>query len=247
MIHLLHRRGPVRALGWMLMFTLSFATVGTALAQTGGQNDLDSLFQPALDLRADSRNEAAIANLREIQATRSDDDEVVTLAYDYLFLTLYFDPDPTTDLELAGTIREALHRYPDLVPSDICPREILVMVEVSRVQMYGSLQITNPEGAEIALDGEPRGMSPLFLEFVPVGERQLTVTKDGYKERQEMITIEPGERLSRDMELSARSSNKKWYIAGGLALVGGALYLLLDKPPPDDQPLAEPPPPPPAR
>jgi len=246
MIHLLHRRGPVRALGWMLMFTLSFATVGTALAQTGGQNDLDSLFQPALDLRADSRNEAAIANLREIQTDHADDDKVVKLAYDYLFLTLYFDPDPTTDLELAGTIREALGRYPDLVPSDICPKEILVMVQVSRVQMYGSLQITNPEGAEITLDGEPRGMSPLLLEFVPVGDRRLTVTKDGYKERQEVVTIVPGERLSRDMELSA-SSNKAWYIAGGLALVGGTLYLLLKDPGKDDDPLAEPPPPPPAR
>jgi hypothetical protein len=246
MIHLFHRRGPVRALGWMLMFTLSLATVGSALAQTGDQRDLDSLFQPALDLRADSQNEAAIANLREIQAADANDDEVVKLAYDYLFLTLYFDPDPTTDLELASTIREALQRYPDLVPGDICPKEILVMVQVSRVQMYGSLQITNPEGAEITLDGEPRGMSPLLLEFVPVGERRLTVAKDGYKERQEFVTIAPGERLSRDMELSARS-NKAWYIAGGLALVGGTLYLLLKGGDDDDLPLPEPPLPPTAR
>jgi hypothetical protein len=246
MIYLLHRRGPARALGWMLMVSLSFTTAGTALAQTGDQRDLDSLFRPALDLRAGSQNEAAIANLRQIQVTHTDDDEVVKLAYDYLFLTLYFDPDPKTDGELAATIRESLQRYPDLVPSDICPREILVMVQVSRVQMYGSLQITNPEGAEITLDGEPRGMSPLLLDFVPVGDRRLTVNKDGYKERQEIVTIEPGERLSRDMELSARS-NKKWYIAGGLALVGGTLYLLLKKDDKDDQPLAEPPPPPPAR
>ena len=111
------------------------------------------------------------------------------------------------------------------------------------MQMYGSLQITNPEDAEIILDGETRGMSPLILEFIPVGKYDLTIAKDGYQEREEVITIEPGSRLSRDVELS-KKSNKVWYIAGGAALLGGTLYLLLNKPTPDDEPLAEPPPPP---
>jgi len=227
----------------LLICVLLVSTVGMAFAQTDPDRDLEGLFLPALNLRANGEFETAAANLREILSAYNDDDEVVQRAYDYLFQVLYFDPDPGSDNQLAAAINEALRRYPDLVPNvAYCPQEVLTNVHLARLQMYGSLQITHPDGAEILLDGEPKGVSPLLLEFVPVGKYDLTIAKDGYKERQEVIQIDSGSRLSRDVELS-KKSNKAWYIAGGTALVAGTLYLLLN----DDsaeEPLAEPPSPP---
>lgn len=247
MIHDLFPRCLGRSLALLVICAMLVSTAGTAFAQTGPGRDLEDLFLPALNLRANGEFEAAAANLREILTAYNDDDEVVKRAYDYLFQVLYFDPDPASDNQLALAINEALRRYPDLVPNvAYCPQEVLTNVHLARLQMYGSLQITNPEGAEIILDGEPKGMSPLLLEFVPVGKYDLTIAKDGYKERQEVIQIESGSRLSRDVELS-KKSNKAWYIAGGAALLGGTLYLLLNDGETTDDPLAEPPPPPPAR
>jgi hypothetical protein len=228
----------------MLICALLCATAGTALSQTVPDQADEDLFLPALSLRADGRHAEAKTSLREILTSYPADEAVAQLAYQHLFTTLLLDPDPAAPEELASTIREALLAYPDLTPSEAyCPREIVALVQAVRVQMYGSLEITSPAEAEIILDGEPRGMSPLLLKFVLVGDYDLTIAKDGYKERQEVITIEPGSRLSRDVELS-KKSNKAWYIAGGAALVGGTLYLLLKDDGQVDEPLAEPPPPP---
>lgn len=236
--------GPRRFLGLLVICALSLSTVGSAFAQTSAGPDLEELFLPALNLRADGRFDEAAADLRGILTTHHDDDVVVKRAYDYLFQVLYFDPDPASDSKLATTINEALRRYPDLEPNvAYCPPEVVTNVHLARLQMYGSLEITSPDGAEIILDGEPRGISPLLLEFVPVGKYDLTIAKDGFKERQEVIDIESGSRLSRDVELS-KKSNKTWYIVGGAALLGGTAYLLLKGSKTTDDPLAEPPPPP---
>jgi len=118
-------------------------------------------------------------------------------------------------------------------------------VQAVRLQMYGSLQITQPEGADIIVDGEAKGISPLLMEFIRVGDRQLTVTKEGFKDRHETITIEPGARLSRDIELSSRSRTG-WYIAGGI-VAAGLIWALVDGDDVASSPLAEPPPPPAVR
>jgi len=129
--------------------------------------------------------------------------------------------------------------------AEYCPPEIISLVQAVRLQMYGSLQITQPDGAEIIVDGEAQGMSPLLMEFIRVGDRQLTVTKEGFKDRHETITIEPGERLSRDIELSSRSRTG-WYIAGGI-VAAGLIWALVDGDDVASSPLAEPPPPPAVR
>lgn len=237
-------RGLGRSLGLLLICTMMLSTAGAAMGQSDPGQDLEELFLPALNLNSNGQFEAAAANIREILATHRDDDQVTKRAYDYLFLVLYMDPDPAADGKLVAAINDALLRYPDLVPDvAYCPPEVVTNVKIARLQMYGSLQITNPEGAEIILDGESRGMSPLVLEFLPVGKYDLTIAKDGYQEREEVITIEPGSILSRDVELS-KKSNTAWYIAGGTALLAGTLYLIFKKDKIEDEPLAEPPPPP---
>ena len=240
------RRGSASCLGWVLLMTTTLSIPTTAQAQSAGGPDAEDLFLPALTQRADGRYAAAAASLREILAAHADDDTVVQLAYQHLFTTLFVDPAPAVADELAASIREALNRFPALVPgAEYCPREVTALVQAVRTQMYGSLQISRPEGADIILDGQVQGISPLLLEFVRVGDRQLTVSKDGFQERQETITIEPGARLSRDVELSARS-HTAWYVAGGTA-AGILLWVLLAGGDDAATPLAEPPPPPTAR
>jgi hypothetical protein len=173
------------------------------------------------------------------------DDDTVRLAYQHLFTTLSLDPAPEAAGELAGAVREALVRYPDLVPEqEYCPRSIITLVQAVRLQMYGALEVAKPDGADVFLDGELRGRSPLALEFVPVGKRELMVAKKGFKDRRETITIEPGARLVRDFELDARGG-RRWYIAGGLAVTGIVWALLSGSD--DPVPLPDPPPPPATR
>jgi len=208
--------------------------------------DLESIFLPALSQRADGHSREAAVGIREIMTSHAENEAVVRRAYEHLFTTLILDRSPESAEELASTIREALNLYPDLRPhAEYCPPEIISLVQAVRLQMYGSLQITQPDGAEIIVDGEAQGMSPLLMEFIRVGDRQLTVTKEGFKDRHETITIEPGERLSRDIELSSRSRTG-WYIAGGI-VAAGLIWALVDGDDVASSPLAEPPPPPAVR
>jgi len=208
--------------------------------------DLESVFLPALSQRADGQYGEAALGIREIMTSHVENEAVVRRAYEHLFTTLILDHSPEAAEELASTIREALDLYPDLRPQEeYCPREIIALVQAVRLQMYGSLQITHPEGADIIVDGESQGISPLLMEFIRVGDRQLTVTKEGFKDRHETITIEPGERLSRDIELSSRN-HTGWYVAGGL-VAAGLIWALVGSDDGASSPLADPPPPPAVR
>jgi hypothetical protein len=71
---------------------------------------------------------------------------------------------------------------------------------------------TRPEGAQVSLDGEPRGVTPLTLS-VPPGEHQLRV-RVGSQERVLSLTAAPGADIARDFELVAPVA-----ATGGLSVV----------------------------
>lgn len=55
---------------------------------------------------------------------------------------------------------------------------------------YGSVVISSdPWGADVYLDGKPRGTAPLTLTNVPAGKHTLLVTMLGYKESNSTITV----------------------------------------------------------
>ncbi len=61
------------------------------------------------------------------------------------------------------------------------------------VQEVGVLRlVTVPKGAEVYLDAEPVGTTPLTLKEVPVGEHSLLVTKDGYVDLAKSVTVRKG-------------------------------------------------------
>jgi hypothetical protein len=60
---------------------------------------------------------------------------------------------------------------------------------------------TRPEGAQVSVDGEPRGVTPLTLSVAP-GEHQLKV-RVGSQERVLSLTAAPGADIARDFELLA--------------------------------------------
>jgi peptidyl-prolyl cis-trans isomerase B (cyclophilin B) len=57
----------------------------------------------------------------------------------------------------------------------------------------GSLTVNStPSGATVFLDGEGKGDTPVGLSAVPVGEHQLVITKEGYADYSETVTVSKG-------------------------------------------------------
>jgi hypothetical protein len=64
------------------------------------------------------------------------------------------------------------------------------------------LVVTHPEGAQVALDGEVLGTSPLTTEL-PVGPHELRVTLDNHKPMTRPLEIAPGKRVEADLTLES--------------------------------------------
>ena len=60
---------------------------------------------------------------------------------------------------------------------------------------------TTPEGAEIRIDGEMKGVSPLSITL-PVGSHELVVTKEGHHPLEATIDVPSGEKVPIDLKLA---------------------------------------------
>jgi hypothetical protein len=89
---------------------------------------------------------------------------------------------------------------------------------------------SNPEGAEVTLDGEPFGVTPLDKSVIP-GDHVVRVTKEGYIAVQEQRTFVEGARESLNYELEkvpSRLPKRPWGWASlgiGVAAVGGGVAM----------------------
>lgn len=101
-----------------------------------------------------------------------------------------------------------------------------------------SIQIkSTPEGADVTLDGEPFGLTPLDKPIIP-GDHVIRVSKEGYIAVQEKRTFVEGARETLGYELEKvpnRLPKRPWGWASlgvGIAAVGGsvALTFLHDRP-----------------
>ncbi len=69
--------------------------------------------------------------------------------------------------------------------------------------IYGSLNIeSNPDFAKIFVDGKPMGETPNFISQLLIGQHQIKLTKDGYADYTETVTIAKGERKQVQATLS---------------------------------------------
>lgn len=85
-------------------------------------------------------------------------------------------------------------------------RDLDVAFALSRVPGPGKLRIeTEPPKASFSIDGNPAGTTP-FEGDVPQGEHTLEVGLEGYKTVQQQFSLEPGQRLSLKLALSAAAA-----------------------------------------
>lgn len=74
-------------------------------------------------------------------------------------------------------------------------REVVHFELEERPPETGSAQITTePAGATVLVDGEPRGATPLTLEALTPGAHIVELTLEGYENQRRVVTIEPGVR-----------------------------------------------------
>lgn len=72
--------------------------------------------------------------------------------------------------------------------------------------LYGEVKVTSdPAGAEIRVDGEPKGMTPSTLKLTAV-EHRIEVGQKGYKAQSRKLTPRPGFLQSLDVQLVALNS-----------------------------------------
>ncbi len=82
-------------------------------------------------------------------------------------------------------------------------RENLAVELASRPEPTGSAQIrTEPPGADVLIDGQPRGRTPLSVADLTVGAHRIEISLDGFVQEQRVITIAAGAPSEIDVTLS---------------------------------------------
>ncbi len=61
--------------------------------------------------------------------------------------------------------------------------QILSLEKIKDKKSAGLSVISDPDGALINVDGEAKGFAPLLLDKIGVGDHQIVVTKEGYREK----------------------------------------------------------------
>lgn len=71
-------------------------------------------------------------------------------------------------------------------------------IRLSRLQVVsGFLSVTSdPAGSSILIDGKMRGVTPLFINDIAVGEHSVSIFKEGYEQWSETVTISEGNEAS---------------------------------------------------
>lgn len=85
-------------------------------------------------------------------------------------------------IKLAGGVKGVIVR--EFAETDEASSGDILTLEKTSDKKNSSLAVvTYPDGATVKIDGENRGFSPLVLEKIDEGERQISLTLSGYKER----------------------------------------------------------------
>lgn len=78
-------------------------------------------------------------------------------------------------------------------------------ISLERLGQKGAVEITvvsSPENADVKLDEQPQGVTPLLLKDVAVSDHQITITKDGYNTKTLRVRPTEGYRLTISVKLS---------------------------------------------
>ncbi|NYT08261.1 MAG: PEGA domain-containing protein, partial [Methanomicrobiales archaeon] len=82
-----------------------------------------------------------------------------------------------------------------------------ILVTARLEPLYGNLRIQSfPSGADISLDGQSRGTTPLVITGLDAGAHTLLAEKPGYTPYEREVTVIPGRDISLYLRLSPESS-----------------------------------------
>jgi len=101
---------------------------------------------------------------------------------------------------------------------------------IPQAPVTGSLDVSStPSGANIYIDGEYKGVTPMVISGLPEGEYLVTVTKDGYFEDFRYVVISPGGTSSVSPTLSSHATAIPEYSTSGSSTEGISpiIWLLL--------------------
>ncbi|NYT06449.1 MAG: PEGA domain-containing protein, partial [Methanomicrobiales archaeon] len=74
---------------------------------------------------------------------------------------------------------------------------------VSLLPLTGSVSITsNPTGASVSIDGVDRGVTPLTISGISEGTHSLSISKSGYEEHTEILTVVVGQTTEVNVSLT---------------------------------------------
>ena len=212
--------------------------VPPSVAAQEGENDISARFEDVMVLKSRGDYDGAIGELNAIIAEYQSNERALRLAYGYL-VAAYHEAGDVEGAERGAM--EALERFPDITAGDDITIPPLVDDYYDRLrrEMFGSLSIVEPKHAELFLDGNRVGLTPLRRDLVRAGEHDILLVKKGYHHFVKSIVIE-SDRLHVETIEMKRARTKEWWIKRGaiVALSVVALILLWPDPPQD---LSEPP------
>jgi hypothetical protein len=245
----------------LLTFLLAVLAPIPARAQAAGSEaEYTKRIDKVYALRSEGKYEEAIGELRNMIQEFASADEILRALYNELTKTVHSKyravDEPTAKAKLErqreAQARETLRRYPD-IEAGVGYSLLDGLYDRLRREMFGELQITtSPDSCHVIIDDLPRGPSPFYAMYFPVGKHAVEIIKSGHEEKAVTVEISPGGKLSTEVVLK-KIRGKGWWltriVAPVAAAVGTVLALVLtggdDTPPPEeDEPLPPPPPPP---
>jgi len=118
----------------------------------------------------------------------------------YTITLTVVDPADATVVELSEACKGCSQGEAGTTVAELVTRVAQAVAELP--PPAGTLSVTSvPAGAQVSVDGEPRGTSPQSLELPP-GEHEVVVTHAGYEDRRETVVVEPGEPQALELSLT---------------------------------------------
>lgn len=134
-------------------------------------------------------------------------------------------------LELASPGFRALRRELDLRPGQRAELDVRLeaLPAVARLRV-----VTTPEGAEVAVDGRPRGVGVVAMELDP-GAHLVEASASSHQGARRAVTLEPGQTLQLDLQLARLAepapTRPRWVlpvaIASSVVFVAGVVTAVL--------------------
>jgi hypothetical protein len=202
----------------VLFYISSYTSIARGAAQ---QEQIYQKWELVSSLRARGEFDEAIQLLDSIINQYSESDEILRRAYNDIVFTFILMKD---DASAVSKAREGLERFADLVADPVeFPPRVNEIYNRLRAEMFGTLEITKPGGCRIFLGEEFMGETPLRLDLVRVGSYDLMVTKSGYHDYTETISIDPSGKHIMEVSMDRRRNKRWWIYRIGPAVAAGVL------------------------